>query len=659
MNEYDLPEPTTIEIWKEYWEFPIECRSCQNRINNDFYVVPIYLSYERLLDRAAICSNCYGSMYKVEYGDLSEPEISEPTQEPTQPEPTRAMTQDIQAILDKMQTIKTQPDLPEQYTPSDNIQETTQEISNTEDKDINLGFNSTTPLEKVKDFTIPRQEQIQHFVSLEFEDQDNFINHLVSMYTVSPLVYITRYLRDLARLYELDNLLRLKIIEVLKYGQDEEIVDIITKLVEDYIKIPGQIMSSTNLVDCITFLLKTEVPRDDGTPSKPESFALKLISSSIDIDFRFKTLRKWRDDICPGNLITAWKIILVEECDVWYRVQAATTLWELCKDVREHEYPYLIEWALHIAEDKNRKHLYRAHVVDFVLRNGTKFPEFIERAQKVLQILGKGSLDSYKTFYENKENVHNEMLEECIESTLQVLWKWNIREKTLEELQSLKINPERLEFPCKVNAEGKQCNYQAGLDRILNDHTRFGKNANYTLKGVLFHLWAFIQDHEYREELEQRLIEEIDDMVWTCSSGYISRLINVLTGFEENIGIQIPVGEEFIARFTTLLNQSISRMDIEVLRRYLNDKWKSDKWDSDEAVLEKRDSVNEVVLNQMMIPSSKPMDRMDFLRFLRIIYPTLRLRLYEEYRELMSDDDEFDLQMRKATSFYEGYGQEF
>ena len=53
---------------------------------------------------------------------------------------------------------------------------------------------------------------------------------------------------------------------------------------------------------------------------------------------------------------------------------------------------------------------------------------------------------------------------------------------------------------------------------------------------VLNHLWAYIRNHEHKGELVKRLMEELEEGVDTCGNGKVSRLVNVLAGFEEGIG---------------------------------------------------------------------------------------------------------------------------
>jgi hypothetical protein len=53
---------------------------------------------------------------------------------------------------------------------------------------------------------------------------------------------------------------------------------------------------------------------------------------------------------------------------------------------------------------------------------------------------------------------------------------------------------------------------------------------------LLNHLWTYIRNHIHKAELVKRLMEELEEGVNTCGNGKVSRLVNVLAGFEDGIG---------------------------------------------------------------------------------------------------------------------------
>ena len=52
---------------------------------------------------------------------------------------------------------------------------------------------------------------------------------------------------------------------------------------------------------------------------------------------------------------------------------------------------------------------------------------------------------------------------------------------------------------------------------------------------LLDHLWAYIKGHEHKDALVKRLMEELEEGLDTCGNGKVSRLVNVLAGFEEGL----------------------------------------------------------------------------------------------------------------------------
>jgi hypothetical protein len=63
-------------------------------------------------------------------------------------------------------------------------------------------------------------------------------------------------------------------------------------------------------------------------------------------------------------------------------------------------------------------------------------------------------------------------------------------------------------------------------------------------KTLLNKVWAIIQDHKYRQELEMILCEELDSSRDVCFTGRFTRTLNVLTGFVEGVQVGISSREQ-------------------------------------------------------------------------------------------------------------------
>ena len=75
---------------------------------------------------------------------------------------------------------------------------------------------------------------------------------------------------------------------------------------------------------------------------------------------------------------------------------------------------------------------------------------------------------------------------------------------------------------------------------------------------VLEGLWALIeqQPQEQRAELKVRLWEEASDSVGMCCEGHISRLVNVMVGFDEAFKPRMSVGESIQAKMAELAGKA-------------------------------------------------------------------------------------------------------
>jgi hypothetical protein len=212
-----------------------------------------------------------------------------------------------------------------------------------------------------------------------------------------------------------------------------------------------------------------------------------------------------------------------------------------------------------------------------------------------------------------------------------------------------------------------------------------------TLSNILIKLWSYIHESEFKYEMIKRLLEELDEMSGTCSSGFVSRLVNVLSGFDEKLSIRISYEDQIIANMNGRLNvraQKILDEDsrfhkeklndvIELyinsdndLRKYLIKQIIGDKNitflptmkqiiseflkdDKEIKIKQCVENFSENVLNEMMLDSYKYANRQNFSLFFRTYISDIREELFEEFKEVLTPT-EFDLCIRKAISTYEG-----
>ena len=122
-------------------------------------------------------------------------------------------------------------------------------------------------------------------------------------------------------------------------------------------------------------------------------------------------------------------------------------------------------------------------------------------------------------------------------------------------------------------------------------------------------------------------MEELVESNNKCSTGYVSRLVNTLSGFDESMSITISFEDQIIANLEGRLNANIKMI--------------------------KDEEYMDLVLHEMTIPVIFYNLRLHFLKFFREHISHIRQEMYEEFREFMTDTD-YDFYFRKAIIHYEG-----
>lgn len=102
---------------------------------------------------------------------------------------------------------------------------------------------------------------------------------------------------------------------------------------------------------------------------------------------------------------------------------------------------------------------------------------------------------------------------------------------------------------------------------ILKDMTRWYKTAlcreedDYLYRRVLDGLWTRIKMSPQKEDLVQRLWEETEESRKTCCDGHISRLCNVLVGYDETFKAPVSVGEILQSKIAAIAGEDIDVLD--------------------------------------------------------------------------------------------------
>jgi hypothetical protein len=125
--------------------------------------------------------------------------------------------------------------------------------------------------------------------------------------------------------------------------------------------------------------------------------------------------------------------------------------------------------------------------------------------------------------------------------------------------------------------------------------------------------------------MKSRLLEELEEMSGTCSSGFAGRLVNTISGFGD-FSMQISWRDQISGNLAGRINKRIQDMDNLTLQEH--------------------------VMYEITLDTTMNEDRKHFLKFLRQEVFGLRDELYHEFKNYITDTD-FDLYFRAAMSMYE------
>jgi len=142
----------------------------------------------------------------------------------------------------------------------------------------------------------------------------------------------------------------------------------------------------------------------------------------------------------------------------------------------------------------------------------------------------QGSID-LRAFANDDESVHRSSTQSMITDSLAIVLRYPVAEQdTLAEMYTSVFCP------------------WTQLEADYNNLTISLYSQTVTYRDVLDHVWAFIKGHVHREDLCQRLGEELADSVGVCANGRLARLLNTLQGYD----LTLPSAESFQDKFARL-----------------------------------------------------------------------------------------------------------
>lgn len=546
----------------------------------------------------------------------------------------------------------------------------------------------------VLNFNLTNEQRLHAFLRLtDYEVINDIISRLTSLYSLSGTTNIQNFLYTLTEQNDVSSMIKSSISSSLLsfYEQIEPQRDPHDSNIESNNMMIIQNNEERKIIGYKS-LYNTVISFDDSYSTTTKIYAImtlmesnddKYIKQSMDIlesiienykiniDYRYKTILSINNRKINKKeklMLSLMSLIFYNEHnDINYRLLSAQYIL-----VNNDTYDITINtMMIDIATNDLIEYNIRADAAD-ILHNFSNNEHIKKTAYEIIVKLGDFGTKA-RNIYQNAQNVHKSSIEKSVISIIEKLVMY--RTKIIND----NIDYDYIYSVIMTNTDDNYEKIKLSLNRILIDRAVYTK-YNVTLRHMLVLIYKYIIEHEYVDELLLRLKQELIEMCGTCSSGFISRLCNVLSGYTE-FSVSISFEDQLVARFAALLNSfamkitdenSIYHTDrlYDVVNIYLNKRRIVDKTKHENINIKKRydlflktdktkkikkviENFQEDVLNEMMEKSSSFASRQSFLLFFGVHMLSIREQLYEDYKEYIKDT-EFDLYIRKAISNYEG-----
>lgn len=557
-----------------------------------------------------------------------------------------------------------------------------------ESKTIIIDRDQESLSELIVDLSLPIETRIQgiemYFANFGQEESNEIINRLSMMYTMSGTKILEKYLYAMCMKCKISTFLKITAAKSLCYFNPEKelgykALDTVCKDMED-VATPCQIEAV-----CLLML---------HTTYKKQSlqyFCNIINNLKLDCDYRYKTILSLENKEIPARVYFIKESALLffknQNNRTLYRILAGQYLIQKTK-IKGKELEQTELTLMSFSQDPDLDYNLRADAADVVLQLGSE--ENKKTAREIIMMLGRQDGD-VKTIFDNAQNVHVDEIEQSVLEALEFLS--GISMKTLsgvpgtaqitfeyvkkqidEELEKSKPKePKRKTKKYKEekkNYDEKEDKIKISLNRIYMDRALYS-NYNCSLLHILLKIWTYLSTHESCEDMKNRLLEELIDMSGTCSSGFASRLVNVISGYGD-FNLTISWRDQIVANFTGRLNARARDIASEEHIQkngklynfrecnYIgcdveNDDHRSDDAQHKKKLLNMLEKFQENVLEEMTVNSNEFAARKNFLKFFRKNMLGIRQELYEEFKEHIPDTD-FDLYFRAAIATYETGG---
>lgn len=206
-----------------------------------------------------------------------------------------------------------------------------------------------------------------------------------------------------------------------------------------------------------------------------------------------------------------------------------------------------------------------------------------------------------RNVYDDTQNVHNHTINQSvIDSAQQIMANEN-------QSANVSVDVERELQRYYPDYEANKKTIQKSLNRIRTDPSKFKNNT--TISDVFDKVVGIISRSRHKEEMWKRMGQEMMEMNQLCATGHLSRIVNVLQGFEDvphEFQIKMDPKDEIYANLSNYITMSIQNSG------------ESDK-----------------LLESMIDPEN----RLVFLEFVSLVLKPKVTQLEKEYQGIISPSD--------------------
>lgn len=227
-----------------------------------------------------------------------------------------------------------------------------------------------------------------------------------------------------------------------------------------------------------------------------------------------------------------------------YRIHTKNT-------IPNHEIIFLSKNFLKIVEKNEKQYI---ECIDILSRNIKEYDfmslnlvreikkdiELLKQSQKMSNLFRMERKKEIKTVYEDSQNSHNSSINKSVlEIAFSLCDKYFsfLTDDSFDNIMNFLFE----KFPNKSEILIETSEFIKSNTSRFSNYEIEKKEKFINLKQVFIAVWLWITENKYFDELQNRFIEELEEMSDYCSTGHLTRLINIIQGFVETDSLKIKI----------------------------------------------------------------------------------------------------------------------